>query len=166
MEQATCLAIMLRTSSFTLGIHLKDLVGEDIDTFHQCRDNLERAVKTALEQRPNDLDGDRMQCIVAMFDLRHPKVIDKIEKADMSESVFFDFGDMKKFDWSKFSDMIKLPGSMVAYHEKKTARHMMQYRCVYKMPGDWRLRFLGSSLPPAYVPDECISENPYWLKRK
>jgi hypothetical protein len=166
MEQATCLAIMLRTSTFTLGIDLKDLAGEDIEIFRQCRDNLELAVKNALQQRPDELDGDGddTRCIVQMFDLHHPKIIDDIEKAAAGESVFFDFGDMKKFDWSKFSDMIKLPGSLVARHERKTAEYMMQYRCVYKMPGDWRLRFLESSLPPAHVPEECISENPYWLK--
>jgi hypothetical protein len=166
MEQATCLAIMVRTSMFTLGIDPKDLVGEDIEIFRQCRDNLELAVIKVLEQRPDELDanGDNTRCVVETFDLRHPRVIENIEKADAGESVFFDFGDMKKFDWSKFSDLTELPDSMVPYHEKQTARHLKHYRCVYKMPGDWRLRFLESSLPSPHVPEECISENPYWLK--
>jgi hypothetical protein len=166
MEQATCLAIMLRTSRFTLDIDLKDLLGGDIELFRECKDRLELAVKNALEQRPLDLDGDRTQCIVAAFDLRHPKVIENMEKLAAGESVFFDFGDMAKFDWSKFSEMIKLPGRAVAYHEKKKAKYMLQFRCVYKMPGDWRLVFLESNLPSAKVPPECISENPYWQKRK
>jgi hypothetical protein len=62
--------------------------------------------------------------------------------------------------------MIKLPDNMVMYREKKKAKFLLQHRCVYKMPGDYRLVFLVNEMPLAQIPGDSVSENSFWGKRK
>lgn len=165
LEQLKSLDSMLTSCTSTPGFELGNMLLGDNEHFLLCRNKLEMAVASCLQERPSQIDGDTPMRIVAPFDLRHPKVIEKMDKAAAGESVLFDVGDMKKFDWSKLSDMIKMPGDVITYAERKKAKNLLQCRCAYKMPGDWRLVFLESDLPSEKVPLEFISENPYWKEK-
>ncbi|QRC91875.1 hypothetical protein JI435_020600 [Parastagonospora nodorum SN15] len=162
LEQLKSLDSMLTSCRSTPGFELGNMFVGDNDHLLLCRNKLEMAVVSCLQERPNQIDADKLTYIVAPFDLRHPTVIEKMDKAAAGESALFDVGDMRKFDWSKLSDMIKMPGDVIKYAEKKKAKNLLQFRCVYKMPGDWRLVFLENDLPSEKVPPKCISENPYW----
>lgn len=167
LEQQTSLNGMLNSCSTTPGWGLTEMLFGNDEQFQDCKHRLEVAVNSCLEQRQHDIDnGNNSMCIVAPFDLRHPKVIEKMDKAVAGQSALVNIGDMKKFNWSKLSEMIKMPGDTISYVEKKKAKLLLQYRCVYKMLGDWRLVFLETDLPSEKVPKECISENPNWQKTK
>jgi hypothetical protein len=162
LEQLKSLDSMLTSCRSTPGFELEIMLVGDNDHLLLCKNKLEMAVVSCLQERPNQIDADKPMCIVAPFDLRHPTVIEKMDKAAAGESALFDVGDMRKFDWSKLSDMIQMPGDFIKYAEKKKAKNLLQFRCVYKMPGDWRLVFLENDLPSEKVPPKCIDENPYW----
>lgn len=162
LEQLKSLDSILASCTSTPGFELGNMLVADNDYFLLYKNKLEMAVTSCLQERPSQIDGDGPMCIVTPFDLRHPEVIEKMDKAAAGESALFDVGDMKKFDLSKLSDMIKMPGDVITYAEKKKAKNLLQCRYAYKMPGDWRLMFLESTLPSEKVPLECVSENPYW----
>jgi hypothetical protein len=162
LKQLTSLNTMLNACRCTPNFELKSMLVGDNKHFLDCKHRLEEAVISCLQQRPTEIDSDDPMCIVAPFDLRHPKIVEQMNKAAAGESALFNLGDMEKFDWSKLSDMIKMPGDVITYTEKKKAKHLLQFRCVYKMLGDWRLVFLEKDLPSEKVPKGCISENPNW----
>jgi hypothetical protein len=168
LEQQMSLKGMLNDCRATTpGFNLPGLLSGTNEEFQDSKHRLEIAVHACLHRRPREIDnGGNPMCIVAPFDLRHPNVIEKMDKAAMGESALFNLGDIEKFDWSKLSEMIKLPGDTVSYHEKRKAKLLLTYRCVYKLPGDWRLVFLENDLPSWKVPVECVSENPNWHGKK
>jgi hypothetical protein len=163
LEQQMSLKSMLNDCRTTTpGFNPYVLFGTD-EQFQDSKHRLEIAVHGCLQKRPLEIDsGDKPMCIVAPFDLRHPNFIGMMDKAAMGESSLFNLGDMAKFEWSKLSEMIKLPGDTVSYHDKRKAKMLLTYRCVYKMPGDWRLVFLENDLPSWKVPKEYVSVNPNW----
>jgi hypothetical protein len=150
-EQTACFNSLLQNCEFELGFDLKDLASEDTDYFYDCKDSLLAAASDRLLQRPNDLDAE----LVAA----------KNPKTNELECMLPDFGPMWRFNWSKLSDMIKMPGDKVSYLEKKKAKILLKHRAVYKMPGDWKLVFVPDAMPSALVPRECVSENPFWKKK-
>jgi hypothetical protein len=168
LEQQMSLKGMLNDCRATTpGFNISDLLFGTDEQFQDCKHRLDMAVHECLQKRPCEIDNaDNPMCIVAPFDLRHPNVIEKMDQVAMGESALFNLGDMQKFDWSKLSDMIKMPGDTVSYTEKKKAKLLMQYRCVYRMPGDWRLVFLESELPSQKIPKEYVSVNPNWHGNK
>ena len=156
-EQMACLNALLQNCEFELGFDLKELAAESINYFRDCKHRLIAAVEDRLLQRPRDLDAE--YAATSQNVAKDPRV-------DELECNLADIGDMKYFDWSKLSKMIQMPVDKVSYREKKRAKILQQFRCVYRMPGDWRLVFCETSLPSVLVPKECVSENPTWGKRK
>lgn len=146
-----------------MGFDLKDLPAEPIECFPDRKHGLIHAIADCLNHSPPDFDSEAPGCVIAPFSLHHRSVSTSI--ADC-EPVFLDLGSMKKFSWSKLSDMRKIPGNLVTYREKKKAKLLLQHRYVYKMPGDCRLVFLVNKMPLAKVPGEYVSENPFGEKRK
>jgi hypothetical protein len=165
MEQATIFNSLLMSCEFTLGFDFKDLPAEDFEVFRGYKQRLLAALGEHLQPRPADFDPTSTPSLPAPFDLRHPKIIDDA-KRELPESLPHDVGDMKDFSWDSLRKMIQLPGNAIHYKEKKCARNLLDHRCVYKMPGDWRLIFLLDTLPSPLVPLTCVSENPFWEQRK
>lgn len=159
-EQMACFSALLNSCEYELGFDLKDLPFENLDYFRDCKHRLAVAAEESLLQRPRDLDAE----LAATF-----KNVAKDPMTDELECIPGDIGDIKYFDWSKLSKLIAMPrvsDNKVTYKEKKKAKLLLKYRCVYKMPEDWRLVFVENSLPNVGVPRECVSGNPFFGKRK
>lgn len=149
---------------------LPDLTGDDFPTakaivFSKARD--------ALLIRPTELDsGTIVACTAGDFDLRHPQVVARgpprplpwaphVAADIITQPV--DLGDIEDFSWEdlRWIKNMKIDDE-VTQADIDVATKMLKNRCVYKMPGNWRMVFLESTLPPDSVPKECVSENPFW----
>ncbi|KAF2828117.1 hypothetical protein CC86DRAFT_369254 [Ophiobolus disseminans] len=157
-EQMACFNTLLKNCEYELGFDLKDLPLENIDHFRKCMRRLAIAAEDSLLQRPRDLDAELAAS---------SENVSRDAMTDELECIPGDIGDMKYFDWSKLSKTIAMPSSSnVTYKEKKRSKLLLKYRCAYKLPGDWRLVFMETSLPSVWVPKHCTSENPFFGKRK
>ncbi|KAH7401189.1 hypothetical protein BKA66DRAFT_449959 [Pyrenochaeta sp. MPI-SDFR-AT-0127] len=169
MEQMAYFNVFL-TDKLGLELELQDLVDMDSEDFQYSKGQLIRHVTDYLCKRCTDLDSNvDTDCLTGTFDLRRPKVIAKLPifynpliQSERPESMPLDIGEMSRFGWVKLRKLIQMPSTEVKYHEKKKAKLLLGHRCVYKMPGDWKLVFLTDTLPSLKVPFECVSENPYW----
>lgn len=170
MEQTAYLNVLITHCKRELGFDLNELINMGAEDFGHTKNKFIDAVTEYLQKRCSELDdGSKVNCLTESFDLRHPKVVKKLLEASASsikierpESIPLDIGDMRDFDWATLRKLIQMPSTEVKYHEKKKAKALLAHRCVYKMPGDWKLVFLADTLPSLKVPSECVSENPYW----
>jgi hypothetical protein len=163
-QQMASINALLTTSDSLLGSDIKTLLSQKTENFQDAKNCLQLTVSDRLTERANNLDTKSACPIIAQcIDFHGPRTM---TNTTVSESVFLNLGNMSKFDWSKLSEMVKMKGGEVTYQEKKKARTLLQHRCVYRMPGDWRLVFLADKMPSAKVPGSFVSENPYWLTRK
>jgi hypothetical protein len=168
LEQMGYFNGLIRNHDYALNFDVKDMLAADKQTFQEYKDRFVKAVIQHLVQRSEEIDGPSPQCLAAPFDIRHPKVIDQVASAHVEaiETLPFDAGSIQDFDWDKLRQLIAMPGNDVTYREKKKAKLLLQHRCVYRMPGDWKLMFLADTLPSVRVSWAYISENPFWEERK
>jgi hypothetical protein len=160
MESANTL---LNESDQVLGFDFKTMLLQDVEIFLDAKQRLLLAVSNRLAEYPHDIDGPS-ELVVDTFDRTHD--YKTMTNTSISEPLLFHFGEMSKFRWSNLLDIVKIIGPEVAYKEKKQAKELLRHRCVYRMPGNWRLIFLYDEMPSPQVPGEFVSENPYWLKRR
>ncbi|KAF1844268.1 uncharacterized protein K460DRAFT_408560 [Cucurbitaria berberidis CBS 394.84] len=172
MEQTRYFNMLVTHSKAEIGFELKNLLEMEPEDFHSKFCLLIDQAHEYLLERPKELDeGLLIGCITDTFDLRHPNVVANalragmaasLRNSDLLQSLPTNISDMKLFDWENLRKLIQMHSTTVEYQEKKKAKLLLSHRCVYKMPGDWRLVFLLDTLPSSKVPDECVSENPYW----
>ncbi|KAF2794431.1 hypothetical protein K505DRAFT_374641 [Melanomma pulvis-pyrius CBS 109.77] len=95
--------------------------------------------------------------------LRHPSLI--AQNAHLNhhrEMVGPNIGHIQDFSWQTVKSVIQ--SKETSYQDKKLAKEILAFRCVYKPHGiyDWRIVFVVDSLPPMYIPRAWTSENPFW----
>ena len=169
MELVGCFNQYLKDHDYALNFDMKEMLVVDMTTFQESKDRFVKGATQHLIQRIEDIDGSTLfESLATPFDVRHPKVIDQVASAhaESTETVLFDIGSIDNFAWDKLRKMIAMPGSKITYAEKKQAEHLLEHRCVYKLPGDWKLMFMKKSLPSVRIPWSWFSENPYWVERR
>jgi hypothetical protein len=159
-QQMALVNTLLAESDSILGFDLNTLLSQNSEAFQNANNRL----SNYFTEHAADLDGNANYPTVAPSnDFNRLEIM---ADTAVGEPVFLNLGDMSKFDWSKLSEMVKMKGGEVTYKEKKKARSLLQHRCVYRMPKDWRLVFLADEMPSTKVPGKFVCENPYWSKRK
>lgn len=151
-EQTAAFNDLLKNCEFVLGFELEDLPYETGDQFIIYKRAIITAATDRLLQRPRELDAE----LAASID---PKI-------NELECLPPDLGPMFRFEWSQMSKMIQITGGKVRLAEKKLAKDMKKWRCVYKMPGDWKMMFIPENLPSIMVSRDYVSENPGYGKKK
>lgn len=147
---------LLALEAQALDTKLAQLIAEINAHLQTCSDNLDAGIHSIHSPQP--------------FDLRHPDLAVRSSASRLlpptTETLPLDIGNMSDFNWTALRKLIQTTGKDVKYKEKKWAKYLLSCRCVYKMPGDWRIVFLEDYLPSYKVPEECVSENPFHKKKR
>ena len=151
-EQTACFNSLLKNCEYELGFALKDLPYEPSSQFQIYQRSLLTAATAHLLERPRNFDAE----LAAASD----------PQANELECLPPDLGPMFRFEWANMSKMIQMPLNKVKLHEKRLAKDLKKVRCVYKMPGDWKMMFKADQLPSLLVVKDHVSENPGWGKKK
>lgn len=168
MVQIGYLSVLVSNCKHELGFDLRELPFMDDDDFPIANESFVQAVHNFMQKIIEELDeGTVRESLVGNFDLRHPTEVVNLEAAIAYEleCLPLDIGDITKFDWNTFRELVRMPSSDVKYKEKKKLRLLLSHRCAYKLPGDWRIVFLQETLPSVNIPWSFSSENPYWRSK-
>lgn len=160
MEQLVILNDLIKNSEYVVGFTFKDALGETTSTFHDFKRNLILEACKRFQQHTEAIDnGDHED-----FDIRHPRFVAK-NNEDAKEIFLTSCKHMEDFDWNNIRSGFEGPNDLEDF-EKENLKRLFQHRCVYKLPGDWRLVFLKHSLPSSAIPANCVSVNPFWKEHK
>jgi hypothetical protein len=168
LEQMGFFNQFMKNHDYALNFDMTEMLVADMTTFKKSKDRFVKGAIQHLLQRTEDIDGPSPKCLAAPFDIRHPKVIDQVasSRVETIETRLYDIGSIDNFSWDRLRKMIAMPGNKIAYAEKNQAKLLLTHRCVYKLPGDWKLMFMRHSLPSVRIPWSWFSENPYWVQRR
>jgi hypothetical protein len=163
-KQIESVNALLNESDLILGSDFKTMLSQDIEIFTDAKQRLLLAASSRLAKHQQNVETEPIEPAIAPLDRIHD--CPAMTNTSIGEPLLFHLWSMGKFDWQKLVDMVKVTGPEVTYREKKKAKALLQHRCVYRVPGNWRLIFIADEMPSSQVPSELVSENPFWLKRK
>jgi hypothetical protein len=148
---------------------LQYALSSDIEEFTDFKARILDQARDCILNRPHEIDEEASSSIADSSSDVNDAEQAMLEHFTRFESLPFDIGaidigaiGLGSFDWESLRKIIQMPGKCVTYREKKRAKMLLSFRCVYKMPGDWKLVFLEHTLPNLKVPKKCVSENPFW----
>jgi hypothetical protein len=167
MEQAFYFNTFILRLKKTRPDELQYVYNMDTEQFNEFKAQVLGQARDYIQRRPRELDGEASPSSPGSNANNHDSDAGNsdqvvLEYLQLPLSLPLDIKAISGFDWGLFRRIIQLPHKDITYREKKRARTLLSHRCVYKMPGDWRLVFLQHILPDLRVPDHCVNENPFW----